>query len=155
MKNYYSRSLFRPAIRLERTKESIQIINKLWKKRYRSQASRTTDTERGDEKYLGGAGGDDRDSETDNSSVNFDGKYFRLKNARLYTPPSTNLPLYMAASGPDAIQVATRYTDGLISTSKPDNAKDSNFILIDYLSCKLSRPKIVATVNLATEVKYS
>lgn len=68
MKNYYSRSLFRPAIRLERTKESIQIINKLWKKRYRSQASRTTDTERGDEKYLGGAGGDDRDSETDNSS---------------------------------------------------------------------------------------
>ena len=89
------------------------------------------------------------------TALNFDGKYFRLKNARLYTPPSTNLPLYMAASGPDAIQVATRYTDGLISTSKPDNAKDSNFILIDYLSCKLSRPKIVATVNLATEVKYS
>jgi alkanesulfonate monooxygenase SsuD/methylene tetrahydromethanopterin reductase-like flavin-dependent oxidoreductase (luciferase family) len=154
MKNCYSRSLFRPAIRLERTKESIQIINKLWKKRYRSQALRTTDTERGDEKYLGGAGEMIEIAKL-TTALNFDGKYFRLKNARLYTLPSTNLPLYMAASGPDAIQVATRYTDGLISTSKPDNAKDSNFILIDYLSCKLSRPKIVATVNLATEVKYS
>jgi coenzyme F420-dependent glucose-6-phosphate dehydrogenase len=45
------------AIRLERTKESIQIINKLWKKKYRNQASRTPETERGNEKYLGGDGG--------------------------------------------------------------------------------------------------
>jgi len=36
----------------------------------------------------------DEDGGTDNN-VNFDGKYFRLKNARLYTPPSTDIPLYM------------------------------------------------------------
>ena len=30
----------------------------------------------------------------------------------------------MAASGSDAIQVAARYTNGLISTSKPNNAKE-------------------------------
>lgn len=137
------------AIRLERTKESIQIINKLWKNKYRSQASRTTDTERGNEKYLGG--GDDRDSGTDSSSVNFDGKYFRLKNARLYTPPSTNIPLYMAASGSDAIQVAAKYTDGLISTSKPNNAKET-FDIFDKAAIeegkdpaaleKIAKPKI-------------
>jgi coenzyme F420-dependent glucose-6-phosphate dehydrogenase len=47
-----------------------------------------------------------------------------LKKARLYTTPSTDIPLYMAASGPDAIKVA-KHTDGLISTSKPDNAKET------------------------------
>lgn len=81
-------------IRLARTKESIQIINKLWKKKYQSETSRTTDTERNNEKYH-----EDDVGRTDNSSVNFDGKYFRLKNALLYTPPSTDIPLYMAASG--------------------------------------------------------
>ena len=80
-------------IRLERTKESIQIINKLWKKKYQSQALIITDTERGNEKYQNKR--DDEDGGTDNN-VNFNGKYFRLKNARLYTPPSTDIPLYMA-----------------------------------------------------------
>lgn len=105
---------------LARTKESIQIINKLWKKKYQSETSRTTDTERNNEKYH-----EDDVGRADNSSVNFDGKYFRLKNARLYTPSSTDILLYIAASGSDAIQVAARYTDGLISTSKPGNAKES------------------------------
>src|SRR5688500_8559643 len=77
-------------IRLERTKESIQIINKLWKKKYQSQALIITDTERGNEKCQNK--GDDEDGRTDNN-VNFNGKYFRLKNARLYTPPSTDIPL--------------------------------------------------------------
>jgi coenzyme F420-dependent glucose-6-phosphate dehydrogenase len=56
--------------------------------------------------------------------VNFEGEYFKTKNARLYTPPSTNIPLYMAASGPDAIQTAAKYTDGLITVSKPDKSKE-------------------------------
>jgi coenzyme F420-dependent glucose-6-phosphate dehydrogenase len=139
-------------IRLERTKESIQIISKLWKKKYRSQTSITIDTEWGSEKYQGRRG-DENDSvgRTDNSFVNFEGKYFRLKNARLYTPPSTDIPLYMAASGPDAIQVAARYTDGLISTSKPDNAKET-FDILDKAAAeegkdpktleKIAKPKI-------------
>ena len=96
-------------IRVERTIEAIQIINNLWNRK------RTSNT----------------DSEENNSyeaSIDSDGfvtskgKYFKIKNAKLYTPPSTNIPLYMAGSGPQAIKAAAKYTDGLITTSKPDQA---------------------------------
>ena len=96
-------------IRVERTIEAIQIINNLWNRK------RTYNT----------------DSEENNSYeasidsdgfVTFKGKYFKIKNAKLYTPPVTNIPLYMAGSGPQAIKAAAKYTDGLITTSKPDQA---------------------------------
>jgi coenzyme F420-dependent glucose-6-phosphate dehydrogenase len=97
--------------RLERTTESIQIIKKLWNK---------------------GSVSGDNDKETrlsnnnnnNNGFVNFNGQYFKLKNAKLYTPPSTNIPLYMAASGKEAIQTAGKLTDGLITTSKPNNCNE-------------------------------
>jgi coenzyme F420-dependent glucose-6-phosphate dehydrogenase len=57
--------------------------------------------------------------------VNFNGQYFKLKNAKLYTPPSTNISLYMAASGKEAIKTAGRLTDGLITTSKPNNSDEA------------------------------
>ena len=86
-------------IRLERTKEAIQIINKLWKKEHRREISTTTTTT-----TISGAGEKDEKHQStglnargnNDSSGNFDGKYFKLKNARLYTPPSTDIPLYMA-----------------------------------------------------------
>jgi coenzyme F420-dependent glucose-6-phosphate dehydrogenase len=99
--------------RLKRTTESIQIIKKLWNK--------------------GSVSGDNckeiRLSSTNNNNnnngfANFNGQYFRLKNAKLYTPPSTNIPLYMAASGKEAVQTAGRLTDGLITTSKPNNSNE-------------------------------
>ena len=141
------------SIRLNRTKEAIQIINKLWKKGYRKQIS-TTSTISGAE--IGNKErwnkGDDNDEANDYGSVNFDGKYFRLKNARLYTPPSTDIPLYMAASGSDAIQVAAKYTDGLISTSKPDNAKET-FNIFDKAA--LEEGKDPATLEKIAKPKIS
>ena len=105
-------------IRVERTTETIQIINILWNKNKSLQnLEKLSNT----------------DSETNNSPqssidkdgfVTFNGKYHKIKNAKLYTPPSTNIPLYMAASGPQAIKSAARNTDGLITTSKPDGAKE-------------------------------
>ncbi|HJU79459.1 MAG TPA: LLM class flavin-dependent oxidoreductase [Nitrososphaeraceae archaeon] len=104
--------------RVERTTEAIQIINILWNKNKGLQNS---------EKFS------NTDSEINNSHqssidkdgfVTFNGKYHKIKNAKLYTPPSTNIPLYMAASGSQAIKSAARYTDGLITTSKPDGAKE-------------------------------
>jgi coenzyme F420-dependent glucose-6-phosphate dehydrogenase len=134
-------------IRLERTKEALQIINKLWKKGYRKQISTTAETTKNNEKSQndGDVGGNDEDF------VNFDGQYFRLKNAKLYTPPVTPIPLYMAASGSDAIQIAAKYSDGVISTSKPDNARGT-FNLFDKAAIqegkdpktleKIAKPKI-------------
>ena len=86
-------------IRLARTNEAIQIIRKLWE---------------GSKK------------EKDNGGfVNFNGQYFKIKNAKLYTPPSSEkIPLYMAASGEEATQAAAKYSDGLITTVKPDKSKE-------------------------------
>jgi coenzyme F420-dependent glucose-6-phosphate dehydrogenase len=86
-------------IRLARTTEAIQIIRKLWE---------------GSKK------------EKDNGGfVNFNGQYFKFKNAKLYTPPSSEkIPLFMAASGKEATQIAAKYSDGLITTVKPDKSKE-------------------------------
>jgi coenzyme F420-dependent glucose-6-phosphate dehydrogenase len=94
--------------RLERTTEAIQIIKKLWNKEDNGKKIKSSLNK----------------NETNDGFVSFDGQYFRIKNAKLYTPPSTNIPLYMAGSGKEAIQTAARLTDGLITTSKPDNSKD-------------------------------
>lgn len=97
--------------RLERTTESIQIIKKLWNKG-------SVSGDNGKEIRLS------NNNKNNNGFVNFNGQYFKLKNAKLYTPPSTNIPLYMAASGKEAIQTAGRLTDGLITTSKPNNCNE-------------------------------
>jgi coenzyme F420-dependent glucose-6-phosphate dehydrogenase len=54
--------------------------------------------------------------------VNFNGEYFLLRNARLYTPPAKRIPIYMAATGPQATKVAAKYSDGLISYLPPVEA---------------------------------
>ena len=64
----------------------------------------------------------------------------------------TDIPLYMAASGSDAIQVAAKYTDGLISTSKPDNAKET-FNIFDKAA--LEEGKDPATLEKIAKPKIS
>jgi coenzyme F420-dependent glucose-6-phosphate dehydrogenase len=99
------------AVRLKRTTEAIQIIKQLWGNKEEKRQTESNGHGHGNENNNGGF-------------VNFEGEYFKTKNARLYTPPSTNIPLYMAASGPDAIQTAAKYTDGLITISKPDKSRE-------------------------------
>ena len=76
----------RAKARLTRTKEAIQIIKELW--------SRGKDEE---------------------GFVNFNGEYFLIRNAKLYTPPANNIPIYMAATGKMATNIAAKYSDGLIT----------------------------------------
>jgi coenzyme F420-dependent glucose-6-phosphate dehydrogenase len=103
-------------IRVERTIEAIQIINKLWgRDRNLKNSERSSNIDYEENNSREASIDDD-----DNGFVTFKGKYFKIKNAKLYTPPSTNIPLYMAGSGPQAIKAAAKYTDGLITTSKPD-----------------------------------
>jgi coenzyme F420-dependent glucose-6-phosphate dehydrogenase len=95
-------------IRLARTTEAIRIISRLW------QQGRTTTPK-----------GEDNNEDHDNGFVEFDGEYFKVKNARLYTPPTGKIPLYMAAGGEQAIKTAAKYTDGLITLAKPDKATET------------------------------
>jgi coenzyme F420-dependent glucose-6-phosphate dehydrogenase len=102
-----------PKIRLERTIESLQIIRKLWNKDQNSQQKKNNESQ------------SNSSSTSGNDFFTFDGQYFKTKEAKLYTPPSSgNIPLYMAASGSEAIQTAAVYTDGLITISKPDQVRE-------------------------------
>jgi coenzyme F420-dependent glucose-6-phosphate dehydrogenase len=92
------------SVRLARTKEAIQIINQLWKEG--RTASRTNSNNH------------------NNGFVDFSGQYFKIRNAKLYTPPSGKIPLYMAAVGEEATKTAAKFTDGLITVSKPDKSKE-------------------------------
>ena len=92
-------------VRLARTTEVIQIIRKLWKGSIKEK--------------------EEENNGQNSGFVDFDGQYFKIKNAKLYTPPSSKKIPYMAASGKEAIQTAAKYTDGLITTSKPDNSKET------------------------------
>ena len=49
--------------------------------------------------------------------VSHQGKFYNV-NARLYDPPSGNIPLLMAANGPKAMRRAGQYADGLITDPK-------------------------------------
>ena len=105
-------------IRLARTTESIQIINKLWKKRRRSTRPKGDDDD-----YKGNNNNSDN-----NSFVDFNGDYFKIKNAKLYTPPSSEkIPLYMAAVGEKATKAAAKHTDDLITVTKPNKSRYSRY----------------------------
>ncbi|MCY1155699.1 MAG: putative F420-dependent glucose-6-phosphate dehydrogenase, partial [Nitrososphaera sp.] len=58
----------------------------------------------------------------DDGFMNFNGEYFLLRNAKLYTPPAKRIPIYMAAAGQQATKVAAKYSDGLISNLQPAEA---------------------------------
>lgn len=56
--------------------------------------------------------------------VNFNGKYYHIRNAKLYTPPQTKVPLYMATAGKQSAKIAGRQSDGIITFLKPGNVKE-------------------------------
>jgi coenzyme F420-dependent glucose-6-phosphate dehydrogenase len=128
---------------LVRTTESIQIINKLWK----AERRRTRPI-----------GGDDNDNNGNNNKsdsndfIDFNGDYFKIKNAKLYTPPFGKIPLYMAAVGEQATKTAAKHTDGLITLTKPDKSKEI-FDIFDKAALeegkgpdsleKIAKPKIL------------
>ncbi len=49
----------------------------------------------------------------------FDGKHYRLEDARIYTLPSDPIEVVVAASAPESAELAARIGDGLVSTA-PD-----------------------------------
>jgi G6PDH family F420-dependent oxidoreductase len=52
-------------------------------------------------------------------TCSFEGKHYRVEDARIYTLPSDPIDVVVAASGPEAAELAGRVGDGLVSTS-PD-----------------------------------
>ena len=50
----------------------------------------------------------------------YNGSYFTVRDARIYTLPDELPPIYVAASGPESAEMAGEISDGLISTSSGD-----------------------------------
>jgi coenzyme F420-dependent glucose-6-phosphate dehydrogenase len=47
--------------------------------------------------------------------VTFEGRYYRTRKARLYTPPTGHIPLYISSLVPGSAGFAGRYGDGLLT----------------------------------------
>jgi coenzyme F420-dependent glucose-6-phosphate dehydrogenase len=135
-------------IRVERTTEAIQIIRILWNKiKSLNNSERFSNTD--------SIIHNSYQTSIDNDGfVTFNGKYFKIKKAKLYTPPSTNIPLYMAGSGSKAIKVAAKYTDGLITTSKPEGAKEV-FDTFDNAALEVNRNPVTLQKIAKPKVSYS
>jgi coenzyme F420-dependent glucose-6-phosphate dehydrogenase len=135
-------------IRVERTIEAIQIINTLWNKTKgldNSEKLSITDSKINNSYHT---------SIDNDGFVTFNGKYFKIRNAKLYTPPSTTIPLYMAGSGSQAIKAAAKYTDGLITTTKPDVAKEV-FDMFDNAALEVNKDPVSLQKIAKPKVSYS
>ncbi len=121
-------------IRLARTTEAIQIIKNLW--------------DAGKREKRGGSNNDD-------GFVDFSGQYFKVRDAKLYTPPfSERIPLYMAAVGEQAIKTAAKYADGLITLAKPEKSKEI-FDIFDKAATEEGRDPMFLEKIAKPKISYS
>jgi coenzyme F420-dependent glucose-6-phosphate dehydrogenase len=113
----------RPNARLKRVIEAARIIRKLWQQGTNNDdnSDNSTDNSKGASNYDGS-----QYHENNNGFVYFNGEYFLIRNAKLYSPPTSNIPIYMAAAGPESTKASAKYSDGLITFLK---AKESQRIL--------------------------
>ena len=111
----------KPQFRLGRTREAIQIIRKLW----RIEKDPREEKGEGAKTIMGrkNINTDRNESKDNNHFVNFNGEYFLIRNAKLYTPPVSYVPIYMAAVGSESTKVSAKYSDGLITFIKPKEAE--------------------------------
>jgi G6PDH family F420-dependent oxidoreductase len=59
--------------------------------------------------------------------ASYDGRYYRVENARIYSLPPDPPPVLVSALGPKAVSVAARIGDGLIST-QPDKESLERYV---------------------------
>jgi coenzyme F420-dependent glucose-6-phosphate dehydrogenase len=58
----------------------------------------------------------------DGETLDFDGRHFRTKAARLYLDNERRPPIYMSAFGPQAAEIAGRHGDGIWTLADPQKA---------------------------------
>jgi len=93
----------KPAARLTRTVEALKIIRKLW-----GMCETPTKS--------------DAETKDESGFVDFNGEYFLIRQARLYTAPTGRIPIYLAAAGPESTRAAAKFSDGLITFLEPQDS---------------------------------
>lgn len=61
-------------------------------------------------------------------TLTFNGKYYKTKDAKLYSPPLHRVPIYMAAGGTKSAEIAAKYSDGIIVSAKNVDETVSNIV---------------------------
>lgn len=94
-------------VRLARTIEAIQIIKRLWNEGRNGRPH-------------GHKNNANNASEEEEGFIGFNGEYFLIRQAKLYTPPaSDHIPIYLAVTGSQSAKAAATFADGLITFLKP------------------------------------
>jgi len=67
------------------------------------------------------------------SFVDYEGKYFKLCKANLYTKPSSPPAIFVAASGPTVAEIAGKHADGFLTTNRIADQPQYRSILLPAL----------------------
>jgi coenzyme F420-dependent glucose-6-phosphate dehydrogenase len=111
----------RPKARLKRVIEAVQIIRKLWQQEAKNDNDHDNDADNSER-----TSDDDDGTEepkNDNGFVYFNGEYFLIRNAKLYSPPHSYIPIFIAAAGPESTKASAKYSDGLITFLKAEESQ--------------------------------
>lgn len=65
----------------------------------------------------------------DGERVDYDGRFWQVRDATVYDRPERPVPIYIGASGPAATRLAGRVADGYITTSGKDRALYTDTLL--------------------------
>jgi coenzyme F420-dependent glucose-6-phosphate dehydrogenase len=127
-----------PKFRLNKTIDAIKVIKKLWEphvlvhKLIDKKEIESNDYEQKENSnyYSPPSESSTTNPKRQNQFLNYNGDYFHIRNAKLYTPPLTNIPIYMAGAGLQSIKAAAKYTEGLITVLSPEETREKNIFQI-------------------------
>jgi coenzyme F420-dependent glucose-6-phosphate dehydrogenase len=125
-----------PKFRLKKTIDAIKVIKNLWK--HQGSEDKFIDKKEIMDNYKQNINDNcesqdrqlKKNTKTRNQFLNYNGDYFHIRNAKLYTPPLTSMQIYMAGSGLKSIKAAAKYTDGLITVLNPEETTEKNIFQI-------------------------
>ena len=87
--------------------------------------------------------------------VNYEGQYYRTRNAKIYDKPDQPIPIYISAGGPVAAKYAGRVGDGFICTSGKGEALYRDQLLPAVEKGAEEAGRDPATIERTIEVKVS
>ena len=76
-------------------------------------------------------------------TITFNGKYYQVSKLKLYSPPISNVPIFMAAGGPKSAITAAKYCDGVIISVKI--IEESNINIISPIKSIKNNIKIISS----------
>jgi coenzyme F420-dependent glucose-6-phosphate dehydrogenase len=130
-------------VRRIRTTEAIQVIRKLWNE---GRKSKQYDDSKNNSNSFSNS---NREEE---GFTDFNGQYFVVRQAKLYTPPTKYIPIYLAATGSQSAKAAAKFSDGLITFLKP---AESSKVLDAFNDTAKKENKNLSSLEKIVEYKVS